>query len=320
VTTASFTHIIGKLKLKNAVLGLPTGGRYFALLSQTESRAHLPCYPYTDDQLANNDIKDLQSFQALANKHQALLTSKVYNTKLPFFSHMLFITHNGVTTLPHLNDKRFITSDADFIKRTGYGVDELSQSLTLNLDRIHKVFPVRRGDTEITDEYLRQHGAGNATEIPDKDKVVATISHDPFPIIHLKHAMVSGAAKRKVTTPHVIYPSVSTQQSGKHVVRQPQQRRRRAKPGVHALREIRRYQSTTNLLIPRRPFRRLIVEVMQQFHPDLRLQSSAALALQEASEAYLTQFFEMSQLASLHAGRLTIMVKDESLVRRIQSR
>ena len=64
------------------------------------------------------------------------------------------------------------------------------------------------------------------------------------------------------------------------------------RPGTVALREIRRYQKSTELLIRKLPFQRLVREIAQDFKTDLRFQSSAVLALQEASEAYLVGLFE----------------------------
>src|ERR1700679_3937093 len=61
----------------------------------------------------------------------------------------------------------------------------------------------------------------------------------------------------------------------------------RYRPGTVALREIRRYQKSTDLLIRKLPFQRLVREIAQDFKNDLRFQSTAILALQEASEAYL---------------------------------
>ncbi|KAL9973042.1 hypothetical protein ACROYT_G019449 [Oculina patagonica] len=61
----------------------------------------------------------------------------------------------------------------------------------------------------------------------------------------------------------------------------------RYRPGTVALREIRRYQKSTELLIRKLPFQRLVREIAQDFKTDLRFQSSAVMALQEASEAYL---------------------------------
>ena len=92
----------------------------------------------------------------------------------------------------------------------------------------------------------------------------------------------------------------------------------RYRPGTVALREIRRYQKSTDLLIRKRPFQRLIREIAQDFKADLRFQSSAILALQEASEAYLVGIFEDTNLCAMHAKRVTIMPKDIQLARRIR--
>ena len=61
----------------------------------------------------------------------------------------------------------------------------------------------------------------------------------------------------------------------------------RYRPGTVALREIRRYQKTTELLIRKKPFNRLVREIAQDFKTDLRFQAQAIMALQEAAEAYL---------------------------------
>ncbi|BGP34927.1 histone H3.1 [Rhodotorula toruloides] len=83
----------------------------------------------------------------------------------------------------------------------------------------------------------------------------------------------------------------------------------RYKPGTVALREIRRYQKSTELLIRKLPFQRLVREIAQDFKTDLRFQSSAIGALQEAAEAYLVSLFEDTNLAAIHAKRVTIQPK-----------
>ncbi|XP_075927103.1 histone H3-like [Petromyzon marinus] len=92
----------------------------------------------------------------------------------------------------------------------------------------------------------------------------------------------------------------------------------RYRPGTVALREIRRYQKSTELLIRKLPFQRLVREIAQDFKTDLRFQSSAVMALQEASEAYLVALFEDTNLCAIHAKRVTIMPKDIQLARRIR--
>ena len=92
-------------------------------------------------------------------------------------------------------------------------------------------------------------------------------------------------------------------------------KRQRYRPGTVALREIRRFQKSTELLIRRMPFQRLVREITQTYSPYLRFQSGAVLALQEAAEAYLVGLLEDSNLCAIHAKRVTIMPRDMQLVR-----
>jgi len=100
--------------------------------------------------------------------------------------------------------------------------------------------------------------------------------------------------------------------------------RRRFRPGTVALREIRKYQRSTDLLLRKLPFSRLVREVALEMSTDysegplLRWQSSALLALQEATEAYLVHLFEDANLCAIHAKRVTIMQRDMQLARRIR--
>ena len=93
----------------------------------------------------------------------------------------------------------------------------------------------------------------------------------------------------------------------------------RYRPGTVALREIRKYQKSTELLIRKLPFQRLVREIAQQeLKNDIRFQSTAILALQEAAEAYLVGLFEDTNLCAIHANRVTIQPKDIHLARRIR--
>jgi len=94
--------------------------------------------------------------------------------------------------------------------------------------------------------------------------------------------------------------------------------KRRHRPGKVALREIRKYQKGTDLLIRKLPFQRLVKEVMQGFKVNYRMQSAAILALQEAAEAYLIGLFEDTNMCAVHAKRVTIQPKDMQLARRIR--
>ena len=94
--------------------------------------------------------------------------------------------------------------------------------------------------------------------------------------------------------------------------------KRRFRPGTVALREIRKYQKSTDLLIRKLPFQRLVREIAQEFKADLRFQSAAILCLQEAAENYLTNLFEDTNLCAIHAKRVTIQPKDMKLALRIR--
>jgi histone H3 len=96
-------------------------------------------------------------------------------------------------------------------------------------------------------------------------------------------------------------------------------RKRRYRPGTVALREIRKYQKSTENLIPKTGFQRLVRKITQKLgKKDIRYQSAALGALQEASEAYLIGLFEDTNLCTIHAKRATITPKDMALARRIR--
>jgi histone H3 len=93
----------------------------------------------------------------------------------------------------------------------------------------------------------------------------------------------------------------------------------RYRPGTVALREIRRYQKTTELLLRKKPFQLIVRHItMQLAKTDFRYRASALEALQHSAEAYLVGVFEDSQLCAIHAKRVTIMVRDMQLARRIK--
>ncbi|KAI9574730.1 histone-fold-containing protein [Boletus coccyginus] len=128
-------------------------------------------------------------------------------------------------------------------------------------------------------------------------------------------------------------PSVASSSRSKHprqsdATEQPAQRKkRRYRPGTLALREIRKYQRSTDLLLRKLPFSRVVREIALDMMTDtnyqtgeaaLRWQSSAILALQEATEAFLVHLFEDANLCAIHAKRVTIMQRDIQLARRIR--
>lgn len=120
-----------------------------------------------------------------------------------------------------------------------------------------------------------------------------------------------GKAPRKHLAPQV-------HRKGGPLIREGIKRPRRYRPGTVALREIRHYQNSTELLIRKLPFQRLVREIARDFKQELRFQAIAILALQEAAEAYLVGLFEDTNLCAIHAKRVTIMPKDMLLARRIR--
>ena len=98
---------------------------------------------------------------------------------------------------------------------------------------------------------------------------------------------------------------------------------RRFRPGTVALREIRKYQKSTDLLIRKVTFQRLVRQVCQsltsQLGYQLRFQSQALQALQEGAEAYLVNMFDQCNDICLHSKRVTLQVKDMLLWKRLHN-
>jgi len=133
------------------------------------------------------------------------------------------------------------------------------------------------------------------------------------------------ATARKSTGGRAPRRSAATDQASARS-NQPGEKKRRFRPGTVALREIRKYQKSTDLLIRKLPFSRVVREIANDMTTQmndygdtgLRWQSSAILALQEATEAYLVHLFEDANLCAIHAKRVTLMTRDIHLARRIR--
>merc|ERR1712094_88056 len=97
-----------------------------------------------------------------------------------------------------------------------------------------------------------------------------------------------------------------------------QKKQKRFRPGTKALREVKKYQKTTELLMRKLPFQRLVREIAHESNADLYFQRQALLALQEATETYLVGVFEDTNLAAIHGKRVTIMPRDLQLARRLR--
>ena len=153
-----------------------------------------------------------------------------------------------------------------------------------------------------------KHNTGSQVKIP-----VLTVGMTQE-IAHMKRASAREGSTKGTGRGGTPHGSQKSTPAGSGGVKQPHHYR----PGTVALREIRRYQKSTELLIRKLPFQRLVREIAQDFRTDLRFQSAVVMALQEASEAYLVGLFEDSNLCAIHAKRVTIMPKDIQLARRIR--
>ncbi|KXZ44232.1 hypothetical protein GPECTOR_70g462 [Gonium pectorale] len=125
----------------------------------------------------------------------------------------------------------------------------------------------------------------------------------------------------KGPSPRKAVPAKKTP-AAKRKVPAPEKRKRRVRRGTVALREIRKYQKTTELLIRRAPFQRLVREIANKGAPggqtDFRWRADALEALQEAAEAYMVNMMEDCNLCAIHAKRVTIMGKDMRLALRLR--
>ena len=94
----------------------------------------------------------------------------------------------------------------------------------------------------------------------------------------------------------------------------------RYRPGTVALREIRRYQKSADLLIRKLPFARTVKQISYYDvqATDKRYTATAMLGLQEAAEFQLVGLFENANLCAIHAKRVTVMPKDIQLTRKIK--
>ena len=92
----------------------------------------------------------------------------------------------------------------------------------------------------------------------------------------------------------------------------------RYRPGEKALKEIRKFQRSTDLLIHKLPFTRLVKEITFSFHHSLQWQSIALEAIQHAAEDFIIGLMGDANLSAVHAKRVTIMPKDLQLARRIR--
>ena len=99
----------------------------------------------------------------------------------------------------------------------------------------------------------------------------------------------------------------------------PETKKRKFKPGQKALREIKKYQKSTDTLLPKTTISNIVREIADRIYPEVRFQDKAIDAFHQAAEAYMQEIFEDAQLCAIHAGRVTIGVNDVLLANRIKN-
>ena len=184
-----------------------------------------------------------------------------------------------------------------------------SKKLHWNQETIHE-YTVSHAP-EVNHEKARQH-INNPPPLPENDDDDWFWCHPKLP--------GSGKALCKQLQPKVQKEKGKAQGGGKTLLasQQPMRKPCRYWPGTVALREIRRYQKSMELLIRKLPFQRLVRKLAQDLGKiNIRFQSGAIMALQEPSEAYLVGLLEDANLCAIHAKRVTIMTKDIQLVQQI---
>lgn len=119
-----------------------------------------------------------------------------------------------------------------------------------------------------------------------------------------------GKAPRKQLTTKAARKTATVSQTGA--------KKPRFKTGTVALREVRRYQKSTELLMRKLPFQRFVKNIVHAQKADMRFQSAAMAALHEAVEAHLVSVFEDAHACATHANRVTVMLKDINLVSKLR--
>ena len=181
-----------------------------------------------------------------------------------------------------------------------------SKKLHWNQETIHE-YTVSHAP-EVNYQKATQY-VNNPPPLPDND--------DDYWFQHHPKLPGSGKAPRKQLQPKTLKKKGKAKGAVKMLPASQKSTKRKThkyRPGTVALCEIRRYQKSTELLIRKLPFQRLVRELAQDLSKmNIRFQSGTIMALQEALEAYLVGLLEDTNLCTVHAKRVTIMTKDIQL-------
>lgn len=92
-------------------------------------------------------------------------------------------------------------------------------------------------------------------------------------------------------------------------------KKRKWRSGTVAFRQIKKAQKSTELLIKKLPFKRLVREIAADFKDDARFTANAFVALQEGAEEFLVERLRDAQSIRSHHDKITLMPKDMDLAR-----
>ena len=143
---------------------------------------------------------------------------------------------------------------------------------------------------------------------------------------HTEDSQISDSSTQAVPTGKKLIPKHAAAMASKYQAVQARRAKQNVKPGSRkpygpaALQQIQKYQKSYDLLLRKAPFARTVREICGDVSTrgaEMRWQSTAIEALQEASEAFLVRLFSDSNLCAIHAKRVTIQPKDIHLVRRV---
>jgi histone H3 len=167
-----------------------------------------------------------------------------------------------------------------------------------------------------TDKHAKKNSQINSLRKsnPSKPSIMARSKHTA-----VKRNTTSGKAPRKALASKKPSENLASVAASDIMANMQQLKKpHRYRPGTKALREIRRYQKSTELLLRKAPFSRLVRELAQKYRSEVRFQESAMMALQMACEDLIIKLFEDTNLCAIHAKRVTVFPKDMQLARRIR--
>lgn len=281
-------------------------------------------------------VKDMKKYYNNIRKNPSEKESKSFlenyyktygkNAKLPTDEEITRAKGNADALKKILGERNKQQGDSNIQRNnTNIGIKSSHEPMTTRSGIIHSQQSNKKSSKKTKDDDDDDDDGGDGNDDDDdaeseqEPKQKQNVSHTPkLTLDELKRRITKSLKAPKTNRFQNQNQNQTQNQNKKNVTTKGVKKVYRFRPGTVALREIRRYQKSTELLVRKLPFQRLVREVATNFKQDLRFQSSAILALQEATEAYLVGLFEDTNLGAIHAKRVTVMIKDNQLARRIR--